>query len=156
MDELFLEIEMRMDAALEATRREMSHVRTGRANPAILDKVVVEAYEQQMAGRGWGSGAVKNLTDPGFLWNVPGQIGAMGNRLLAPDEVNRMTPAFATGRSVKRNALLHYLKTRLWDPTWANPKKLYADLNEVADPGWDALSNHDDAWARLARPARTE
>ena len=48
LDELYLEIEMRMEAALEAVQREMSHVRTGRANPAILDKVAVEAYEQHM------------------------------------------------------------------------------------------------------------
>ena len=48
LEKLYRQIEMRMEAAIDATLREMSHVRTGRANPAILDKVVVEAYEQQM------------------------------------------------------------------------------------------------------------
>jgi ribosome recycling factor len=48
LEELYLEVEMRMEAALEATVREMTHIRTGRANPAILDKLAVEAYEQQM------------------------------------------------------------------------------------------------------------
>jgi ribosome recycling factor len=48
LDEVYLEAEERMENALEATLRDMSHVRTGRANPAILDKITVEAYEQQM------------------------------------------------------------------------------------------------------------
>ena len=48
LEKLYRQIETRMEAAIEATLREMSHVRTGRANPAILDKVIVEAYEQQM------------------------------------------------------------------------------------------------------------
>jgi len=38
----------RMDDALEAVRREFSTVRTGKASPAILDTVKVEAYGQQM------------------------------------------------------------------------------------------------------------
>jgi ribosome recycling factor len=48
LDEIYLEAEERMEDALEATLRDMSHVRTGRANPAVLDKIVVEVYEQQM------------------------------------------------------------------------------------------------------------
>ena len=48
LDELYLETELKMESALEATIKEMSLVRTGRANPAILDKVMVEAYGQTM------------------------------------------------------------------------------------------------------------
>ena len=49
LDEVSFEAEERMENAVEATIREMSHVRTGRANPAVLDKVIVEAYGQSMA-----------------------------------------------------------------------------------------------------------
>lgn len=38
----------RMDKAVEAVRREFSTVRTGKASPAILEHVKVEAYETQM------------------------------------------------------------------------------------------------------------
>lgn len=48
LDEIYFEIEGRMENAVLATLREMSFVRTGRANPAVLDKVMVEAYGQQM------------------------------------------------------------------------------------------------------------
>ena len=42
------EAEQAMQAALEAMRREFSTVRTGKATPAILDTVKVEAYGAQM------------------------------------------------------------------------------------------------------------
>src|SRR5918912_484448 len=40
--------ERRMQGALDAVRREFSTIRTGRANPAILDRVEVEAYGTKM------------------------------------------------------------------------------------------------------------
>ena len=42
------EAEQAMNAAVEATRREFSTVRTGKATPALLDTVKVEAYGGQM------------------------------------------------------------------------------------------------------------
>ena len=38
----------KMDAAMEAIRREFASVRTGKATPALLDTVRVEAYESKM------------------------------------------------------------------------------------------------------------
>ncbi len=38
----------RMDAALEAIRREFATVRTGKATPSLLDSVRVQAYGSQM------------------------------------------------------------------------------------------------------------
>lgn len=38
----------RMEKAIEAVRREFSTVRTGKASPAIVEHVKVEAYETQM------------------------------------------------------------------------------------------------------------
>ncbi len=40
--------EQRMDEALEAVRREFATVRTGKASPALLDTVRVEAYGGNM------------------------------------------------------------------------------------------------------------
>ncbi|MFH1514725.1 MAG: ribosome recycling factor [bacterium] len=48
LDEHIHEIKRRMEQSVDSTRQELSRIRTGRANPAILDKVVVEAYGQQM------------------------------------------------------------------------------------------------------------
>ena len=42
------EAEERMDAALEALRREFATVRTGKASPALLDTVRVDAYGSKM------------------------------------------------------------------------------------------------------------
>ena len=45
---MFGEVKARMDAALERVRRDMAHVRTGRATVGILDNVHVEAYGTRM------------------------------------------------------------------------------------------------------------
>ncbi len=44
IDELLLEAEERMDGAINALTREFSKVRTGRANPKLLDPVMVNYY----------------------------------------------------------------------------------------------------------------
>ena len=44
--ELLKEAEDKMKRAVEATRHEFSNIRTGRANPGILDNLRVEAYGQ--------------------------------------------------------------------------------------------------------------
>ncbi len=45
-DAYFKEIEDRMNKCVEATRNEFASIRTGRASPALLDRIVVEAYGQ--------------------------------------------------------------------------------------------------------------
>ncbi len=45
-DDYFKEIESRMQKCAEATRNEFASIRTGRAAPALLDRIVVEAYGQ--------------------------------------------------------------------------------------------------------------
>jgi ribosome recycling factor len=44
MDEIILELNEKMDNAVEAMERNFSTVRTGRANPKILDKIMVDYY----------------------------------------------------------------------------------------------------------------
>jgi ribosome recycling factor len=48
MDKLIAESKERMDSAAEATRREFARLRSGRATPALLDKVMVDAYDSKM------------------------------------------------------------------------------------------------------------
>ena len=43
-DQLLVDTEHRMKAAIEHTKREFAGVRTGRANPAVLDKITVPYY----------------------------------------------------------------------------------------------------------------
>ena len=45
---MFGEVKTRMDAGIERVRREMAHVRTGRANVGLLDGIHVEAYGTKM------------------------------------------------------------------------------------------------------------
>jgi ribosome recycling factor len=60
--------ERRMQGALEAVRREFSTIRTGRANPAILDRIEVEAYGSRMPLR---SVANVNVPEPRLLTVTP-------------------------------------------------------------------------------------
>ncbi len=44
IDDVFKSTEQRMHKAIDATRHDFASVRTGRASPALLDRLVVEAY----------------------------------------------------------------------------------------------------------------
>ncbi|MFI3308072.1 MAG: ribosome recycling factor [Mycoplasmatota bacterium] len=44
MDEILLEAQMRMDSAIESCEKRFTNIRAGRANPAILDAVMVSYY----------------------------------------------------------------------------------------------------------------
>ena len=54
-EELLDDIELRMDGALEALAREFAGLRTGRAHPALLDKITVDAYGAATALKQVGS-----------------------------------------------------------------------------------------------------
>ena len=47
-DPYFKEIESRMNKCVESTRSEFASIRTGRATPALLDRLHVEAYGQSV------------------------------------------------------------------------------------------------------------
>ncbi len=47
-DSYFNEIDARMHKCVEATRGEFASIRTGRAAPALLDRLMIEAYGQSM------------------------------------------------------------------------------------------------------------
>jgi ribosome recycling factor len=44
IDDVFKATEQKMQKALDATRNDFASVRTGRASPALLDRLYVEAY----------------------------------------------------------------------------------------------------------------
>ncbi|MGI6035817.1 MAG: ribosome recycling factor [Limnochordia bacterium] len=44
MEDLLMDTEERMQGVIEATKKELAAVRTGRANPALLNKVIVDYY----------------------------------------------------------------------------------------------------------------
>ncbi len=46
IDAYFKEVEAKMNKCIDATRNEFAAIRTGRASPALLDRLVVEAYGQ--------------------------------------------------------------------------------------------------------------
>jgi len=57
--ELLKQSEEKMKAALEAAHREFATIRTGRANPTLLDRVMVEYYGDQVPVR-----HIANVTAP--------------------------------------------------------------------------------------------
>jgi ribosome recycling factor len=46
LDDVYRDTESKMAKALEATRTDFASIRTGRASPALLDRIMVEAYGQ--------------------------------------------------------------------------------------------------------------
>jgi len=44
LDDVFKETETKMNKAIEATRSDFASIRTGRASPALLDRLMVESY----------------------------------------------------------------------------------------------------------------
>ncbi len=66
--------EHRMQGALDSVRREFSTIRTGRANPAILDRVEVEAYGSRMPLR---SVANVGVPEPRLLTVTPFDPGTL-------------------------------------------------------------------------------
>ncbi|HVS47083.1 MAG TPA: ribosome recycling factor [Verrucomicrobiae bacterium] len=94
-DTFFKDVEDRMNKCIDATRSEFASIRTGRATPALLDRLHVEAYGQsvplkQVAGvstpdartlviAAWDKGVVGDIrkaiekSDLGLTPNVDGQ-----------------------------------------------------------------------------------
>lgn len=83
--ELLKETEERMKKSIEATRHEFSLIRTGRANPAILEHVLVEAYGATMP---LNQVATVSVPDPRQLLITPfdrNLIGAIEKGILKSD-----------------------------------------------------------------------
>jgi ribosome recycling factor len=79
------EAEQAMKEAVEATKREFSTVRTGKASPAILDSVKVEAYGSQMP---LNQVSTISTPEPTLLVVQPfdqGLIGAIEKAILVAD-----------------------------------------------------------------------
>ena len=66
--------ERRMQGALDSVRREFATIRTGRANPSILDRVEVEAYGSRMPLR---SVANVSVPEPRLLLVTPFDPGTL-------------------------------------------------------------------------------
>ena len=95
-DEIMLDAEERMDGAVEAFRRELNGVRTGRAHPSLIDTLAVEHYGQTqplnqlgtvnapearlLSVQVWDAGAVQSVvkaiqaSDLGLNPNIDGQL----------------------------------------------------------------------------------
>lgn len=100
MTDVFKEVESKMTKCVEATRAEFASIRTGRATPALLDRLHVEAYGQavplkQVAGvttpdartlviTAWDKGVVGDIrkaiekSDLGLTPNVDGTSIRLG------------------------------------------------------------------------------
>ena len=67
----------RMDAAVASARRDFSTVRTGRASPALLERVQVEAYGVRMAMRELASFAVPEASQLLVTPHDPNNLAAV-------------------------------------------------------------------------------
>jgi ribosome recycling factor len=73
--ELLRDTEEKMQKALEATRRDLTTIRTGRANPSILDRVEVDYYGSRLP---LTQVATVSAPDARMLVIAPGDKGALG------------------------------------------------------------------------------
>ncbi len=75
IDLVLSEAEEKMKKAIEALRHEMSTIRTGRANPALLDRVQVEYYGSALPVN---QVATISVPEPRLLMIAPWDKGALG------------------------------------------------------------------------------
>lgn len=73
--ELLRDTEEKMQKALEATRRDLTTIRTGRANPSILDRVEVDYYGSRLP---LTQVATVSASDARMLVIAPWDKGALG------------------------------------------------------------------------------
>jgi ribosome recycling factor len=73
--ELLSDSESRMQKAVEATRRELTTIRTGRANPGILDRVEVDYYGSKLP---LSQVATISAPEPRMLVIAPWDRNALG------------------------------------------------------------------------------
>ena len=77
MIELVLEdTETRMSKTVESLHQDLTHIRTGKANPALLDNIKVSAYEQEMPLKQVATIAVP---DPRQIVVTPWDKSILGN-----------------------------------------------------------------------------
>jgi ribosome recycling factor len=82
---MFSEVKARMDAAIDRVRREMAHVRTGRASVALLDGIQVDAYGTKMP---INQVATLSVPDPAMILAQPfdpSLLGAIEKAIRASD-----------------------------------------------------------------------
>jgi len=76
IDDVLLEIEDKMDKAVAALRSDLLVIRTGRASPALVEKLMVECYGSSMPLNQMATIAV---LEPRLLTIRPWDIGVIGN-----------------------------------------------------------------------------
>jgi ribosome recycling factor len=76
IDDVLLEIEDKMDKAVAALRSDLLVIRTGRASPALVEKLVVECYGSSMPLNQMATIAVP---EPRLLTIRPWDISVIGN-----------------------------------------------------------------------------
>lgn len=85
LDLVLDEAEEKMKKAVEATRREFSSIRTGRASPALLDRISVDAYGTHLP---LNQVATISVPEPRLLMISPwdkGTIGAIERAIMKSD-----------------------------------------------------------------------
>ena len=85
LDEIQNDAKTRMEKTIDALRRELSHLRTGKATPSLLDDVMVDAYGQKMPLNQLatiGAPEARLLTVQPF---DASQLGAIEKAILASD-----------------------------------------------------------------------
>ena len=129
VDELVNEAKERMGKSVEATRTEFNTVRTGRANPQLLERIVVEYYGTptpltQMAG--------VSAPDPRTLLIQPYDVSALGDIEKA---INESDLGINPGNDGK------VIRLAIPQPTEERRKELVKVLRNLAEEGRIAIRN---------------
>lgn len=129
VNEIFEETSERMDKTIRTTHDELSHLRAGRANPALLDRVLVDAYETKCP---LNQLATINVPDASTLMIQPfdpGTLKAIERGILQSDL--GLTPQ-SDGRVLRIN---------IPQPTEERRKELAKIAHRIAEEGKVALRN---------------
>ena len=75
IDDVLFQVEEQMDKSVDALRTDLVALRTGRASPALLDRVRVEAYDSVMA---LNQLATVSVPEPRLLMIRPWDVSTLG------------------------------------------------------------------------------
>ncbi len=129
VSEIYSDTKERMEKTIHTTHEELAHLRAGRANPALLDRVLVDAYETKCPLNQLATISVPDASTLLVQPYDPGTLKAIERGILQSDL--GLTPQ-SDGRVLRIN---------IPQPTEERRKELAKIAHRIAEEGKVALRN---------------
>jgi len=154
-DEILLDVEERMEKAIDVLRHALAGIRTGRANPGLVDSLRVEVYGSQSMLKQLASVGVPEPTqivirpfDPGTLKEIERAIQASGLGLTPMNDGRVIRISVPPLSTEVRRKLVARIK-ELTEEAKVAIRNVRRDGNKMADQAEKDKSLSEDECSRL-------